>query len=91
MKLADYTDADLADARHALINFEGSLLDRLIQDHIGRTIARLLDTLALKSTPLEDVRYAQGELAQAKRDIMIREGLQAAVDREISMRQKRTQ
>jgi hypothetical protein len=90
MKLRDLPAADLAALEREAERFDNSPLEAVFQEVIQNDIARILNALKAKSTPLEDVRYNQGELAQATRDILICEGLRGKIQREIDARRKET-
>lgn len=88
MALRDYDDAKLASLHYELIKFQGGNLDNALKDYVQTDITRCMNDLRSKTTPLDNVRYAQGELAQAYRDIMIVDRLLKAVEREIADRKK---
>jgi hypothetical protein len=90
VKLRDLDGGQFALLRHQAQQFQGTLLHDALREGMETDITRILTTLKSKSTPLDELKYTQGELAQVTRDILSVEGLLRELDREHAKRIKET-
>jgi len=81
MNLRDRTPSELAILRLEAVQFADSPLWAALREHIDRDKTRILDELMDANTPAEKLKFVQGELAQASRDIMLIERFLEAIDK----------
>ena len=88
MNLKDATAADLAHLRLRTIEFKDDPLWDALRAHVARDLTRILKDLADPSLAGERLKFAQGELAQANRDIMLVDEFLKALSSEQQRRQR---
>jgi hypothetical protein len=88
MNLHDIADAELSILRIKALEFHDSKLWPALRDNIEQEHTRISADLVNRDTPGDKLKFAQGELAQANRDILLVERFLNAIDREQSRRRK---
>ena len=71
MTIRDATDADLSMLRVRALELQDSDLWKVMRASIVADRERVLIDMADRATAAEHLKFAQGELAQANRDIML--------------------
>lgn len=82
MSLRDLADADLAILRVRVLEFQDSSVWTAARNEFIDDRTRIFTILTHEDTPAEKLKFAQGELAQVNRSIMLVENLLKAIDRE---------
>lgn len=85
--LLERPDSELATLRVAIIDFAERDAWKALVGLVLADRERILKTLTDATVAGEQLKYAQGELAQANRDILLVERLSRAIDVEIKRRQ----
>ena len=85
-KIKDLTDADIARLRIEVTDFQDGALWSAMQSTILGERERIIKDLADEARPAERLKFNQGELAQANRDIMLVERFLTALAKEVERR-----
>jgi len=87
-KIMELTDADIATLKIKATDFQDDVLWASLQSAIRADRERIMRDLTDVATPAERLKFAQGELAQANRDIMLVERFLRALASEQQRRQR---
>jgi len=88
MTIRECTDADLAMLRVRALEFQDSDLWKTMRAAIIADRERILIDLADRGTAAEHLKFAQGELAQVNRDIILVERFLRGLAGELQRRQR---
>jgi len=86
--LKDATDADLSHLRILAAEFNDSLLWSAMRDYLDRNRGYTMRIMENPDTPMEKLKYTQGVLAQASRDILLVARFLEALTKEQERRQR---
>jgi len=87
-KIRELSEADIARLKIEVAQFAAGILWPAMRSTMGADRERIIADLADKDIPAEKLKFAQGELAQANRDIMLVERFLRALDGELQRRQR---
>jgi hypothetical protein len=85
--LKDLTTADLSHLRVKAAQFKDDQLWTVLKAYIGRDREYIVKQFADPDVPAEKLKYSQGVLAQADRDILLVERFLDAIGKELQRRQ----
>ena len=88
MSIRELTTADIANLRIRATVLKDDQLWTELQSMVVKDRQRILRDLENADTPAEKLKFAQGELAQANRDILLVDAFLRALEKEQERRQR---